>query len=105
MKRVEDWKARLIDLSRKNNLLYFHKSKSGNLKITQPEPQKIFNVLVLKKKYLEFWLPPQEVNLDELEKPKAESKNNSEIDRIGFRSTRIDSELRVTEKPKIPLPN
>jgi hypothetical protein len=105
MKRVEDWKARLIDLSRKNNLLYFHKSKSGNLKITQPEPQKIFNVLVLKKKYLEFWLPPQEVNLDEIDKPKTESKNNSEIDRIEFRSTRIDNELRVTEKPKIPLPN
>jgi hypothetical protein len=60
MRRVEDWKSRLIDLSRKNNLLYFRKTKRGrSLTITQPEPQKIFNSLVLKKQRLEFWLPPE----------------------------------------------
>ena len=37
MKRVEDWKSRLIDLSRRNNLLYFRKGKRGNLPITQPD--------------------------------------------------------------------
>ncbi len=60
MKRVEDWKSRLIDLSRKNNLLYFKKGKRGNLPITQPDAQKIFETLVLKKKRLEFFAPPEE---------------------------------------------
>ena len=60
MKRVEDWKSRLIDLSRRNNLLYFHKNKRGSLSISQPDMQTIFNSLVLKKKRLEFWMPPEE---------------------------------------------
>ncbi len=59
MKRVEDWKSRLIDLSRRNNLLYFHKNKRGSLSISQPDMQAVFNSLVLKKKRLEFWMPPR----------------------------------------------
>ncbi len=59
MKRVEDWKSRLIDLSRKNNLLYFKKSKRGSLPITQPDSQKIFDQLVVKKNRLEFYSPPE----------------------------------------------
>jgi REase_MTES_1575/Protein of unknown function (DUF4011)/AAA domain len=71
MKRVEDWKSRLIDLSRKNNLLYFSKSKRGNLPITQPDAQKIFDALVLKKNRLEFFAPPEEAKAPEtIEKPK-----------------------------------
>jgi very-short-patch-repair endonuclease len=60
MKRVEDWKSRLIDLSKRNNLIYFHKAKRGSLPISQPDMQAIFNALVLKKRRLEFWLPPEE---------------------------------------------
>src|SRR5208282_2078573 len=60
MKRVEDWKSRLIDLSKRNNLLYFHKAKRGSLPISQPDQQTIFNSLVLKKRRLEFWIPPEE---------------------------------------------
>ena len=67
MKRVEDWKSRLIDLSRKNNLLYFKKSKHGNLTITQPDSQKIFEQLVLKKSRIEFYLPT------DTSKPKTET--------------------------------
>lgn len=60
MRRVEDWKSRLIDLTRKNNLLYFHTTKRGSLPITKPDPETIFKELVLKKKHLDFWLPPEE---------------------------------------------
>ena len=60
MRRVEDWKSRLIDLSRRNNLLYFHTTKRGNLSINKPDAETIFNLLVQKKKHLEFWLPPEE---------------------------------------------
>jgi len=75
MKRVEDWKSRLIDLSKRNNLLYFHKAKRGSLPISQPDMQAIFNALVLKKRRLEFWLPPEEtIKPERSEKAKGKVK-------------------------------
>jgi hypothetical protein len=59
-RRIEDWKSRLIDLSRRNNLLYFNPSKRGNLSVSSPNMEKIFNRLVLRKRKLEFWSPPEE---------------------------------------------
>lgn len=59
-RRIEDWKSRLIDLSRRNNLLYFKPSKRGNLSVSSPNMEKIFNRLVLRKRRLEFWYPPAE---------------------------------------------
>src|SRR5664280_2198325 len=80
MKRVEDWKSRLIDLSRKNNLLYFKKNKRGNLPISQPDPQAIFNALVLKKRRLEFWLPPEETKtLEQPENTPAKGKGKGKV--------------------------
>ena len=73
MKRVEDWKSRLIDLSRRNNLLYFRKGKRGNLPITQPDAQKIFDILVLKKNRLEFFSPQEEA-----QKPETSRKSKSQ---------------------------
>ena len=74
MKRVEDWKSRLIDLSRKNNLLYFHKGKRGNFPITQPDQQKIFESLVIKKNHIDFFIPPEETITEKNEKPKPKGK-------------------------------
>jgi hypothetical protein len=59
-RRIEDWKSRLIDLSRRNNLLYFKPSKRGALSVSSPNMEKIFNRLVLRKRKLEFFLPPEE---------------------------------------------
>jgi len=78
MNRLEDWKSRLIDLSRRNSLLYFHENKRGNLFISQPDMQTIFNVLVLKKKRLEFWSPPEEENNKPETPEKAKDKNKVE---------------------------
>ena len=74
MKRVEDWKSRLIDLSRKNNLLYFHKGKRGNFPITQPDQQKIFDLLVIKKSHMEFFIPQEENESEKNEKLKAKGR-------------------------------
>jgi hypothetical protein len=60
MRRIEDWKSRLIDLSRRNNLLYFKPSKRANLAVSRPNMETIFNRLVLRKRKLEFWYPPEE---------------------------------------------
>ncbi len=76
MRRVEDWKSRLIDLTRRNNLLYFHATRRGNLPINKPDAETIFKELVIKKKHLEFWMPPEEeenqngAQTDSVEEPK-----------------------------------
>ena len=59
-RRIEDWKSKLIDLSRRNNLLYFRSIKRGMLSICNPSMEKIFSRLVLRKRKLEFFLPPEE---------------------------------------------
>jgi superfamily I DNA and/or RNA helicase len=59
-RRIEDWKSRLIDLSRRNNLLYYKPSKRGSLSISRPTPETIFNGLVVRKRHLRFWFPPEE---------------------------------------------
>jgi hypothetical protein len=74
MKRVEDWKSRLIDLSRKNNLLYFHKGKRGNFSITQPDQQKIFESLVIKKNHIDFSAPKKKTKKLKNQNPKAKEK-------------------------------
>ena len=76
MKRVEDWKFDLIDLSRRNNLLYFNRSKRGSLSVTKPDPHAVFNMLVVKKRRLEFWMPQQEDTAIEqpTDKPKVKGK-------------------------------
>ena len=93
MKRVEDWKSRLIDLSRKNNLLYFHKAKRGNLSITHPDPQKIFDILVLKKNRLEFWSPSEE------------PKKSEPTDKTEAKLAKPEFKAATGEGPKRPLAN
>ena len=104
MKRVEDWKSRLIDLSRKNNLLYFHKGKRGSLQITQPDQQKIFDALVIKKDQLEFWQPQEEIkNPEKLEKTIAKGKGKARIDPKSAKSAPIPA--TTTDEIKSPITN
>ena len=83
-KRVDDWKSRLIDLSRRNNLLYFKSTKRSNLTITQPDSQKIFDGLVTKKHRLEFYLPPESSVLEKAKRKspvQANAKTKGEKER------------------------
>src|SRR3989304_1841472 len=59
MQHIEEWKSRLIDLSRRNRLLYFIHTKQGNLAVSYPDAETVFNKLVLRKKRLVFWLSPE----------------------------------------------
>ena len=105
MKRVEDWKSRLIDLSRKNNLLYFKKDKRGNLSISQPDPQAIFNALVLKKRHLEFWLPPEETKTPEQEeRPTVKGKGRPKA-KTAKASIKASVKETMTEEQKRPSAN
>ena len=88
MRRVEDWKSRLIDLTRRNNLLYFRATRRGNLPINKPDVETIFKELVIKKKHLEFWLPPEEETLAD------EAQGKTQL-----------AKVTPPEEPKKPLPN
>ncbi len=105
MKRVEDWKSRLIDLSKRNNLIYFHKAKRGSLPISQPDMQAVFNALVLKKRRLEFWSPPEETKTpEEPEKTRGKGKAKAKTAKANVKASVKDSSA-VTEEPKSPSAN
>ena len=57
---IEEWKSRLIDLSRRNKLLYFKHAAKGNLLISSPDAETVFNRIVNRNRSLEFWLPPKQ---------------------------------------------
>src|SRR5208283_2554248 len=98
MKRVEDWKSRLIDLSKRNNLLYFHKTKRGSLAIPQPDQQAIFNALVLKKRRLEFWMPPEENKKPE----QPEKVNDKGKAKAKTAKTNVKAAVKPDIKPAVP---
>jgi hypothetical protein len=98
MKRLEDWKSRLIDLSRKNNLLYFKKNKRGNLEVTQPDQQAVFNALVLKKRKLEFWMPQEEPKVEANQDSKIKNKLAKKV-RKGKTDKTEDITARMEEAP------
>ncbi len=71
-RRIEDWKSRLIDLSKRNKLLYFKPSKRGTLSVSSPSMVTIFNRLALRKRRFQFWYPPEEP-----QQPKRKSQSNT----------------------------
>mgnify|MGYP003585041407 CR=1 FL=1 len=54
LKRIQEWKKRLIDLSRNNRLVYFKPTATSVLPIDYPDEQKMFEKLVVQEKELIF---------------------------------------------------
>lgn len=52
--RFKEWQSRLLDLTKRNRLLYFRPVKRGNLLMTEPSPDDIFEWLVKEDKRLTF---------------------------------------------------
>ena len=59
-RRVEDWKLKLIDLSRRNRLVHFRPTKSSNIRFERPGIDAVFERLVVKDRPWEIWQPPEE---------------------------------------------
>lgn len=71
-RRLEEWKQRLIDLTRRNRLLYFQPTKGATLTISTPDISTIFARLYDEEKIWFFYLPPLppsnlETDLDEIQ--------------------------------------
>jgi len=63
MQSIEEWKRKLVDLSRRNRLLYFRPGRSSTLKINGPEPEQVFERFVLKEHKQHFWVQTPEKSI------------------------------------------
>lgn len=61
--KIELWKKHLLDLTRRNRLLYFKASRLSTVKITSPSLEEVFNRLVIKGHAMTFPLPKRERQL------------------------------------------
>ena len=55
--RIDDWKLKLIDLTRRNKLINYRETKTSSLKITNPSIDTIFSRLTNEGKPWEIWGP------------------------------------------------
>ena len=60
IRRVNDWKLKLIDLSRRNRLINFSPTRNYSVKIEDPTIDSIFERLVVKNRALEIRMPQDE---------------------------------------------
>jgi hypothetical protein len=60
LRKVDDWKLKLIDLSRRNRLVNFRPTKSSSLKFQRPGIDTVFERLVVKDRSWSIWEPPME---------------------------------------------
>ncbi len=58
--RLDEWKRKLIDLSRRNRLLFFKETRSSSLKVVEPTPNDVFSRLVVNERSWNFFIPPEE---------------------------------------------
>ena len=60
LRRVDDWKLKLIDLSKRNKLINFTPSKSSTVTFESPSINEVFNRLVIKDTYWNIYDPPED---------------------------------------------
>lgn len=110
--RIAEWKERLIDLSKRNKLIYFQETKRSSLLISEPHYETIFNRLVVDEKAWKIYLPlEQEVAEDEnTEGIENEATNDNTVNKVPINlnknvisKTNIENKKntpKVIEKPK-----
>ena len=57
-RRVEDWKLRLIDLTKRNKAIYFQPTKTSHLTIVSPDMETVYTRLVVRGRGWEIRQPP-----------------------------------------------
>jgi very-short-patch-repair endonuclease len=88
--RVDEWKRKIVDLSRRNRSLYFVRTRGSTLRITEPDIPEIFDRLVNSEKPWEFLMPP-----DAPEKADSDDEDSGVSEHLLF-------EGRVGEQPAEP---
>ncbi len=57
---ISEWKRRLIDLTRRNRLIYFIPKRSSSIQIAEPNPSEVFNRFVIDEKPLKCFVPEED---------------------------------------------
>ncbi len=57
-KRIDDWKLRLIDLTKRNKAIYFQPTKTSHLIINSPDMETVYSRLVTRGRNWEIQQPP-----------------------------------------------
>jgi len=57
---INEWKRRLIDLTRRNRLIYFVPKRRSSLQIVEPTPSEVFNRFVIEEKFLRCFIPEED---------------------------------------------
>jgi hypothetical protein len=57
---INEWKRRLIDLTRRNRLIYFVPKRSSSLQIAESTPSEVFNRFVIEEKPLKCFIPEED---------------------------------------------
>src|SRR5215471_15483684 len=65
--RIDAWMRKLIDLGRRNRLLFFAPARRSSLRVIEPSSSDVFLRLVVKERPWKFFIPPEEN--DEEEQP------------------------------------
>lgn len=90
--RITEWKERLIDLSKKNKVIYFQETKRSSLLITAPDYETIFERLVIDEKPWKVYLPIEQ------ETEEAEENNeNAQVETFTQNEPNIIA-IKATEK-------
>ena len=91
---INEWRRRLIDLTRRNRLIYFVPKRSSSIQIAEPTPSEVFNRFVIDEKPLKCFIPEEDEESDETvtqpilplsdleQQPKSKSKRLRRSDEI-----------------------
>lgn len=102
--KIETWKNKLIDLSRRNRLLNFKPTKVTTIKVVDELPSEIFKSMVIEHNSFHF-LPKEEESeelFDEIEKQKDEttSKDFYEYENKSLEEKHTDLNLQTNLEPQ-----
>lgn len=82
--QIDHWLQRLIDLSRRNRLLYFRESRRGTVRLLDPSPSELFDSLTRDDCTYRFWVPePEQVQPDNEDAD--ENGSDEVLDRIAIK--------------------
>src|SRR5712692_5673353 len=81
--RVEEWKRKIVDLSRRNRLLFFSRTRASSLRVVEPGLREIFDRLINQENSWKFLMPSDDEGAKE-------SENNS-----GIAEARPDANLAL----------
>lgn len=103
---IERCKQKLIDLSRRNRLLYFTPRKKTSLEVIHPDAISLFNQLVLDGKSLEIWLPPEErLNTSDQSDSREDVLGGEEIKNLNIKKNQLVCSLKDRDELEQTLKN